>query len=306
MSARAIIWAFALLGLSSPAAAQFPNLSGMIKGAQTLKKGADSVRVVPEAEEREIGGDLAAMLLGAAPLLKEPAIQAYVGRVGGWLAQYSERPGLDWRFAVIDTPDVNAFSLPGGYVLISRGLFDRMHSESELAGVLAHEIAHVVKKHQLQALQNSLRTQAMSEFASQAGSMTGNRVLGTSAQIISAGKELFLRGLDKDDEFEADRMGAVIAARAGYTPYGLVAVLQMLGSGPSSGAFALMSKTHPTPTDRLDRLGAAMGERLDRLPNAADDTPGFKLLRNPPPPPPPPEPAVKQPKAAKPVARRKR
>jgi predicted Zn-dependent protease len=292
---------------AEPAAAQFPNFGGMIKGAQSFKKGADSLRVVPETEEVEIGGDLAATLLGAAPLVKSPDVQAYVGRVGGWLAQHSERPGLAWRFGVIDTPDVNAFSLPGGYILISRGLLDRMRNESELAGVLAHEIAHVVKKHQLQALQNSLRTQAVSELASQAGSMSGNRVLGTSAQIISAGKELFLRGLDKDDEYEADRMGAVIAARSGYTPYGLVSVLQMLGSAPASGGFALLTKTHPTPADRLDRLGAAMGERLDGLPHALDDTPGFQRLRNPPPPPPPAaaEPARKKPVARKPAARRR-
>jgi predicted Zn-dependent protease len=259
------------------------------------------MRPIGEPEEVQIGGQLAATLLGAAPLVSDPALQAYVGKVGTWLALQSERPGLQWKFGVIASDDFNAFATPGGHVLITKGLYDRMRNESELAGALAHEIAHVVRKHQLKALQSALSTEALQGMASAAGSMTGNAVLNNTAAIVSSGKELFLRGLDKEDEYEADRMGAVIAARAGYTPYGLVGVLQTLSAAPSDGGFALLFKTHPTPVSRLDKLGAAMGTKLDNLPNALDDTPGFELLRNPPPPPPPPPPAAK----AKPKPKRR-
>jgi predicted Zn-dependent protease len=278
--------ALLLLLAATPAAAQFPNFGSIVKGAEAMKKGADASRPIGEPEEIEIGGQLAATLLGAAPLVADPGLQAYVNKVGTWLAMQSERPGLPWKFGVIATDDFNAFATPGGHVLISKGLFDRMRNESELAGTLAHEIAHVVRKHQLKALQSALSTEALQGVASAAGSMTGNAGINNAAAVVKGGKELFLRGLDKEDEYEADRMGAVIAARAGYSPYGLVGVLQTLSAAPTDGGFALLFKTHPTPVSRLDRLGAAMGTRLDGLPNAVDDTPGFVRLRSPPPPPP--------------------
>jgi predicted Zn-dependent protease len=278
--------ALALL-LAAPAAAQFLNFDSMVKGAESLKNGADSMRTIGEPEEVQIGPQLAATLLGAAPLVPDPALQAYVNKVGFWLAIQSERPALQWKFGVIASNDVNAFATPGGYVLITKGLYDRLRNESELAGVLAHEISHVVRKHQLKALQSALGTAAMQDIAGAAGSMSGNRALSSASQVIKGGKDLFLRGLDKEDEYEADRMGAVIAARGGYSPYGLVGVLQTLSASPTDGAFALLFKTHPTPVSRLERLGAAMGSQLDTLPNAADDTPGFVTLRNPPPPPAP-------------------
>jgi predicted Zn-dependent protease len=271
----------AALMLAAPAAAQFADIGGMIKSAKSMKKGADSMRPISEEEEFKIGGELAATLLGAAPLVPDPAVQAYVNKVGFWLAIQSERPALSWKFGVIASNDVNAFATPGGYVLITKGLLDRLRNESELAGVLAHEIAHVVRKHQLKALQSALVATAVTDIAGSVGSMSGNRALTSASQVIKGGKELFLRGLDKDDEFEADRMGAVIAARGGYSPYGLVGVLQTLSAAPSDGAFALLFKTHPTPVSRLEKLGAAMGDRLDKLPNVADDTPGFVTLRNP-------------------------
>ena len=90
-----------------------------------------------------------------------------------------------------------------------------------------------------------------------------------------------MRGLDKDDEYEADRMGVVIAARSGYSAYGLVGALQTLSAAPTDGGFALMFKTHPTPVDRIERLGSAMGTRLDGLTGLVDDLPSFVQLRNP-------------------------
>jgi predicted Zn-dependent protease len=266
-----------------------------------MKKGADAMRPIAEPEEVKIGGELAATLLGAAPLVADPALQAYVNKVGMWLAIQSERPGLPWKFGVIASDNVNAFATPGGYVLITKGLYDRMRNESELAGTLAHEIAHVVRKHQLKALQSALSTEALQGMTSAVGSMTGNSTLNSASQVVQGGKELFLRGLDKEDEYEADRMGAVIAARGGYTPYGLVGVLQTLSAAPTDGAFALLFKTHPTPVSRLEKLGAAMGTKLDALPNAVDDTPGFVRLRNPPLPAPPP--AVAKPKPKQKVKR---
>ena len=286
---------------AAPAPPQFGNLGKLIDGAKTAKKVGDSLRSINEAEEIKLGGDLSATILGAAPLVDDPALQLYVNGLGKWLALHSERPDLPWKFGVVNTTDINAFSMPGGYVLISSGLFERMRSESELAGVLAHEIAHVVRRHHIKALQNAMRSAALSGMNDY---FNGGGGLGSqfSKLVIDSGKEMFVRGLDKDDEYEADRMGVVIAARSGYSPWGLAGVLQTLSAGAEERGFALMTKTHPLPIDRIARLDAAMGDRLDALDGLVDDLPGFVALRTAPPPPKPAAP----PPARKPKPRAKR
>lgn len=271
--------ACAALALPGSAQAQFPNIGGLIKGAQNVKKLGDSFRKIAEPEEIKLGGDLASVILGAAPLVRDPAQQRYVNRLGRWLALHSDRPDLPWRFGIIDTPDVNAFSMPGGYVLISRGMLDRMRNESELAGVLAHEIAHVVRKDHLNALQNSMRDSALGGFTEYVGGGGGGLGAAFKTALISAGKNMFMRGLDKDDEYDADRMGVVIAARSGYSPYGIVGVLQTLSAAPDEKGFALMNKTHPLPVDRIERLDRAMGTRLDTVTAVVEDLPSFAQFR---------------------------
>ncbi len=269
--------------VSAPAAAQFGAIDSIIGKVQSAQKIGEGLRKISEPEEIKIGGDLAAMLLGAAPLIADPAKQRYLNTLGRWLALHSERPGLPWKFGIIDSDDFNAFSTPGGYVLVTRGLFERMRSESELAGVLTHEIAHVARKHHLAALQKALRNQSLSEmrsyFSISTGSSIGDRF---SAALLSAGKDLYARGLDKDDEYEADRVGVVIAARSGYAPWGLAGVLQSLTATTDESKYGLHNRTHPLPLDRLVRLDSAMGKRFDTMPGLVDDLPGFAALRRPP------------------------
>jgi predicted Zn-dependent protease len=302
--------AFALLAAATaivcatPAQAQLGGLGGIFDKAQKAKKLGDSMREIGPEEEIKIGNDLAGMILGAAPLVDNAAEQHYVNRLGMWLAMHTDRADLPWHFGIVETDDVNAFSTPGGYVLITRGLFERARNESELAGVLAHEIAHVVQKHHLQALQNEMRTSAVAEVG---GSMVASGGVGgfLTEQVIKAGRTLYTRGLDKGDEYEADRMGVVIAARAGYSPYGLAGVLQTLSAAQADKGLALMMKTHPNPVDRMDRLDKAMGTRFDALTPVAEDLPSFVALRNPPPPPPVVKPPAAKPRSGKAKPRRK-
>jgi beta-barrel assembly-enhancing protease len=279
----ALMFGLASLGMpTAPAFAQFSDIGGIINAAKGAKKLGDSFRTISDAEEVKMGGDLAGIVLGAAPLANDPSRQHYVNRLGQWLAMHSERPNLPWKFGIIDTGDFNAFSTPGGYVLISRGLLDDMRTESELAGVLSHEIAHVVRKHHLKALQTSLRDSAVGDFKDYVGGPGGIAGQFASA-LVTAGKDMFVRGLDRGDEYEADRMAVVIAARAGYSPYGLGGVLQTLSAEPEAKGFALMYKTHPLPVDRLERLDIAMGTRLDGYQGLVDDLPSFVALQAPPP-----------------------
>jgi predicted Zn-dependent protease len=136
-----------------------------------------------------------------------------------------------------------------------------MKSEAELAGVLGHEIGHVVKKHHLKAIQKGARTALAGDALQMA---VQNRNAAANDKLVSFGKEMYSRGLDKDDEFEADRVGVVIAARAGYDAYGLPSVLQTLQAmNPQDSGLALMFKTHPAPAARLDALSEKMQPTLD-------------------------------------------
>ena len=224
-----------------------------------LGKVLSAVRELSVEEEIEIGRQISGNLLGAAPLVPDEALQAYVNKVGRWIASQSGRADLKWTFGVIDSADINAFAAPGGYVFITKGLYARLQDEAQLGGVLAHEIAHVQEKHHLKVLQKQQLMNLGSEALSR--KVKGQEVV---QKLIGSGAEILARGLDKGAEFVADRVGVVLAARAGYDPFGLPAVLQDIGANTQdAGSVALLFKTHPHPDERLAALGEAMGTRLD-------------------------------------------
>jgi beta-barrel assembly-enhancing protease len=254
--------AFAVLVAMGPAHAQFNlrdlNLNRLV---DTVKNVSKATRDIPQDEEIQIGRDVAARLLGAAPLVADARLQRYVNNVGRWLASQSERAGLPWQFGVLEAPQLNAFAVPGGTIFITRGLLEKMTSEAELAGVLAHEIAHVLRKHHLKAIQKG----ALASLGGQAASAAFSDMNAQAQQkLVAFGTEMYSRGLDKGDELEADRLGVVIAARGGYDAYGLPAVLQTLQAmNAQDSAVALMFRTHPAPGERLDALDSGMLATLD-------------------------------------------
>jgi len=215
-----------------------------------------------QEEEVALGREITGSILGAAPLVKDETLQKYVNHVGRWIASQSERPDLPWKFGVIDSSDLNAFAAPGGYVLITKGLYQKLENEAQLAGVLGHEIAHVVKKHQLKVLQ---KQQLLNAGASWLTDKVGkNDKLAKMA--LTNGAEISARSLDKDAEFEADRMGVVLASRAGYDAFGLPEVLQIIGqTNKTDNSVALLYKTHPAPDERLANLGDSAGSKLDNV-----------------------------------------
>jgi predicted Zn-dependent protease len=248
--------------LCTAAQAQFrlPSID-INKMVDTVKNVGRAVKEIGEPEEIDIGRDVASRLLGAAPLVADPAMQRYVNNVGRWLAAQSERPDLPWQFGVLESPNVNAFAVPGGTIFITRGLLQQMRNEAELAGVLGHEIVHVLKKHHLKAIQKGAQTALAGDAMSLALRDRGGAA---RDKLIALGTEMYSRGLDKSDELEADRLGVVIAARGGYDAYGLPSVLQTLQAmNAEDSSLALMFKTHPAPAERLDTLGQTMTPLLD-------------------------------------------
>jgi predicted Zn-dependent protease len=238
-----------------------PSRAPALAANDLLQMLSESADRIDEPREIEVGRQLAAVLLGSKPLHPDASLQRYVNRLGRWIALQSARPQLPWTFGVLDDPGFNAFATPGGYIFVTKGLVDRV-DEAELAGILAHEISHVTGKHHLKALSARARAGLATQLlASQLRSNTGGAV---SAQMLALGRDLYSRGLDQSDEFESDREGVALSARAGLDPYGLPSVLQQLRSAaPDNPLFSLTLSTHPPAQQRLEQLEAAMGSRLD-------------------------------------------
>lgn len=258
--------ALLLAALAVPVAAYAFDLGNinLNRIGNVIKNVQEANRDVPEKEEVAIGEQMASTLLGGAPLVNNAALEKYVNDVGRWLALQTERPDLAWHFGVLDSEAVNAFAAPGGYVFVTKGLLKRLNNEAELAGVLAHEIAHVLQKHHLKAIQKNASYGAFAEVATMAAESQGGEKSQILANLVQGTKELYARGLDKDDEYEADRMGIVIAARGGYDPFALPEVIEDLEKlNPKDPGAALLFETHPLPADRLKAIDQAAGDKLD-------------------------------------------
>lgn len=254
---------FAQFGLSLPGFGKSAEKSGGFDIGGIVSNLTKATSETSEAEEIRVGEEFAATLLSAKPLLADMRLQRYINTLGRWLALQTERPDLPWTFGVLDDAGFNAFATPGGYIFVTKGLVARMRDEAELAGVLAHEIAHVLKKHHLHAVQKNAGFALIGDLMSAANK---NANAQAKSALLNIGRKLYSSGLDQNDEFEADRLGVVIAARAGYDAYGLPAVLQMLhGQSAQDNHFSLLFKTHPAPGARIDLLETSMENRFDAL-----------------------------------------
>lgn len=236
---------------------------------------AEINKTVSTEEEIQIGEQLISGILGAAPLVDNSELQQYVNDVGSWVARQSERPHLPWSFGVIDSTGINAFAAPGGYIVLTRGLLKLIEDEAQLAGVLAHEIAHVDGRHHLIALKSAMNQ----EFWADLGlNLVGNpEVLN---RLVNAGIELYASGLDRKYEYRADLNAVVLAARAGYDPYALLNVLAAIDSiNPSRASLQVLLKTHPPTQDRIAELSAIMEGRMDSYADGRTNRERLELIK---------------------------
>lgn len=236
-------------------------------GANVLKQ---STRDFTEDEEADIGRMVSARILKTYPLSTNDKLQRYVTLVGNTVAAYSARPTLEWHFAVIDTPIVNAFSAPGGFIFITTGSLKEIHSEAELASVLGHEIAHATQKHILREIKRANVISSARDLAATTnqGSNWLNNDLGRRIGDL-AYEKLFTTGLSRRDELEADKIGAELADAAGYNNAAFITFLEGLKSLEGSTEMRQLTATHPAPGDRMTALkptiadhGAVLEERF--------------------------------------------
>ena len=272
MTPRHLLLLLAVLSATLAARAQFDfgKLSKAIDKAKEVKDAAkDASKVAKGAvgigleEEKVIGDSVAVEVIGLyGGLVRDEAIMRRVNLVGRALARYSDRPDLEWRFGVLDSDQVNAFSAPGGYVFITRALYELAPSDDLLAGILAHEIGHITGKHALNIIR---RDELFSGGSSLLGKYSGDfreakaKTSSLDAQLrqfdLGVGKitkTLLESGFDAPTEFKADQTGHDLARLTGYAPGGLRAVLARLQKTPARPKSVF--STHPPLAERLKRL----------------------------------------------------
>lgn len=205
-------------------------------------------------EEINFGREIAARLLGQYKMSTNVKLQKYVNLVGATLAQNCNRPELDFHFIVVDSSELNAYSTPGGYVFITSALLSKMSNEAELAGVLAHEIAHVTERHIVKELSlKGAEKSAVSSIAALIGGASKSAEIAFS-QAVDKAVDLILRdGYKKEDEMQADASAVVLCAFSGYDPSGLVTFLDKIGKVKSG-----VGKTYPVYDVRLATLQQAI------------------------------------------------
>ena len=214
--------------------------------------------LMSEDQEVQIGQEQDAQVRKEMGVYSDRVVQQYVSDVGLKLAQASERPNLPWHFTVVDVPAINAFALPGGYIYITRGILPFLQDEAQMAGVLGHEIGHVNARHT--ARQYSRST------ASELGLIVGSILVPQTrpfAQLGETGLGLLMLKNGRDDELEADSLGAKYAARAGWDPDGIPQMLTTLArieEASDDRGVPNWMQTHPVAEDRVQRVQAAVRE----------------------------------------------
>jgi predicted Zn-dependent protease len=253
-SATLVLSALFVIGTAIPARAQlggFGKLKGIADKAADAKGKFDDLNIT-DKEERLLGDQVSLKLREHFGVYQNQAVTKYVSLVGAGLAQASTRPNLDWQFIVLDTDGVNAYAAPGGIVHITRGPLGLMKSESELAGVLGHEITHVTVKHTVRAIQKSKGVSMASNEIGGAGDLRQKFIAKMSGLAFN---KLFEGEFSREDENEADRVGIQVANKIGYAPSGMVEVLKKIdgrngGREERNGLFA----SHPATKDRIEKL----------------------------------------------------
>lgn len=234
---------------------------------------------VSDSDERQMGDEYSGQINSQLPLVTDSRITGYVSTLGRQIAQRTSRGALEWRFFVVDSRDVNAFALPGGFIYVNRGLIERSATLDQLAGVLGHEIGHVVARHSVDQMKKST------------GASIGITLLCTLTSIcegaigqvaVNVAGSAFLAKHSREDEAEADSQAVVNVINAGISPLGIPEFFEVLMRERRSapGLLDNFFASHPLEQSRVERtrqlIASLDGARIAALPR---DDAGFQRFR---------------------------
>jgi predicted Zn-dependent protease len=229
--------------------------------------GEKQFALMSEAEEIQMGRQLDQQVRQEMGVYNDPDLQRYVEEIGLELARSSHRPNLPWSFAIVNSPAINAFALPGGFIYLTRGIMAYLGDEAELAGVLGHEIGHVTARHSVE--QYSRATGANLGLTVASIFFPGARPY---ADLASMGLGILFLKHGRDDEMQADRLGAEYAAKSGWDPSGVTGMLRTLGrldenaGGDRRGVPGWLA-THPEPAARVAQVDATVQQARSFVPD---------------------------------------
>jgi predicted Zn-dependent protease len=234
---------------------------------------------VSQDQEVALGRQNADEINAQLPIVTDPAVSAYIQDLGQSIAKKTSRSDLDWHFYVVNTKQVNAFALPGGYVYVNRGLIESADRLDELTGTLGHEIGHVIQRHSVKEMQNAQKANAGVAVVCTLTNICQSGLAQAAVQV--GGTALFARH-SRLDELQADSEGVVNVARAGYDPEGIPALFQVLlkqrryEPTKVEGWFA----SHPLEESRIQKAKQLIDELpLDPSERLIVDTPGFQAFK---------------------------
>src|SRR5438477_10298779 len=225
--------------------------------------GKRQIVLVSEAQEIAIGKESDSQVRQEYGVAEGQALQNYIEMIGRKLVKVSHRPNLEWHFVVVDSPVVNAFAIPGGYVYLTRGILAYLGSEAELAGVMGHEIGHVTARHSVR----QITRQELAQLGLGVGSVL-SPALGQVGDLAGNGLGLVFLKFSRDDEREADRLGVEYAARAAYDPRQVSNFFEVLGRLSAAGDRETIPgwlSTHPDPPQRVQTTRMLAQEWIQML-----------------------------------------
>lgn len=232
-------------------------LSGLAGCYTNPTTGRSSIEVYSHDQEIALGQQMGPQFISqSGGEVTDPALKAYVTELGMKLKEHVETPeqkALPWNFALLNSPEINAFALPGGRVHITIGLAKLLKNEAEMAGVLGHEIAHVTARHSNERASDSV---LIGIGAAVAGAAVGDESAG---KIINQGGELVLMKFSRKQESEADYLGMRYMSKAGFNPIGQKMVMEVLRDASKGGRQAEIFATHPYPETRIQDIERLLG-----------------------------------------------
>jgi predicted Zn-dependent protease len=210
-------------------------------------------------QEVQMGTEYAQQINAQLPIIKDPEVVRYINVLGDSIAKLADDRNLDWRFFVVNSPEVNAFAVPGGYVYVNRGLIERAQKMDQLAGVLGHEIGHVVRRHSVKQMEQAQGANIGVTLACVLTQVCNNQA--TGALINVGGTALFAK-FSRDDEAQADAEGVKNVVRAGIDPRGIPEMFQILINERerSPSTVDAWFATHPMEEDRIQATQAQIAK----------------------------------------------
>jgi predicted Zn-dependent protease len=235
---------------------------------------------ISQQQEVQMGAQEAQQVNAQLPILSDPTINAYVSSLGRSIASRTSRADLNWQFAVVNTDVINAFALPGGYIYINRGVLSRASNESELAGVLGHEIEHVVERHSVKQMEQS---QGANIGVALACTLTNVCASQAAQAAIQVGGTAVFAKFSRKDEVQADEGGFNNVIRAGINPRGMLTFFEKLlaeeqQSGGNSAASSWFAD-HPGTQDRIADIQRMLDENAGRLNGLRTDSQAFQSMK---------------------------